>query len=86
MFLQSIVEDILRIKLGEEQDRDKLRWKETKNGCFSVKTAYRVTLCLNQPENSLNTPLQVKIRNSGKRCGSSLFHEYLTVRQHLLGI
>lgn len=39
-FLQSTVEDILCIKLGEEQDRDKLRWKETKNGCFSVKTAY----------------------------------------------
>ncbi|KAL0002033.1 hypothetical protein SO802_015814 [Lithocarpus litseifolius] len=50
-FLQSTVEDILRIKLGEEHDRDKVRWKETKNGCFSVKTAYRVALCLNQPEN-----------------------------------
>ena len=51
-FQQSTMDDILRIKLGEEQDQDKLRWKETKNGCFSVKTAYRVALCLNQPENA----------------------------------
>ena len=50
-FLQSTVKDILSIKLGEEHDRDKLRWKENKNGCFSVKIAYRVELCLNQPEN-----------------------------------
>jgi len=50
-FLQSTMEDILRIKLVEEHDRDKLRWKENKNVCFSLKTAYRFALRLNQPEN-----------------------------------
>ena len=42
-FLQSIVDDILHIKL---------LWKETKSGCFSVKTVYRVALRLNQPQNA----------------------------------
>ena len=50
-FLQSTMEDILRIKLVEEHDRDKLCWKENKNVCFSLKTAYRFALRLNQPEN-----------------------------------
>ena len=54
-FQQSTMNDILRIKIGEEQDQDKLRWKETKNGCFSVKTAYWVALSLNQPENAEHT-------------------------------
>ena len=51
-FLQSTVDNILRIKLSEEHDRDKLLWKETKSGCFSVKIAYWVALCLNQPQNA----------------------------------
>ncbi|XP_030949875.1 uncharacterized protein LOC115973779 [Quercus lobata] len=51
-FLQSTMDDILRIKLGEEHDQDKLLWKETKSGCFSVKTAYWVALHLNQPQNA----------------------------------
>ena len=50
-FLQSTTEDIQRIKIGEEGVRDKLRWKENKNGCFSVRTAYRVALRLKQTEN-----------------------------------
>ena len=49
-FLQSTMEDIQSIKIGEEGDRDKLRWKENKNGCFSVRTAYRVALRLKQQE------------------------------------
>ena len=51
IFLQSTVDDILSIKLGEVHDRDKLLWKETKSGCFSVKTAYQVALRLKQPQN-----------------------------------
>ena len=51
-FLQSTTEDIQSIKIGEEGDRDKLRWKENKNRCFSVRTAYRsVALRLKQQEN-----------------------------------
>nr|POE70889.1 putative ribonuclease h protein [Quercus suber] len=45
------MKDIQRIKIGVEGDRDKLRWKENKNGCFSVRTAYRVALRLKQTEN-----------------------------------
>ena len=35
-FLKSTMEDIQSIMIGEEGERDKLRWKENKNGCFSV--------------------------------------------------
>ena len=50
-FLQSTTEDIQRIKIGEEGVQDKLHWKENKNGCFSVRIAYRVALQLQQIEN-----------------------------------
>ena len=58
-FLQSTMEDIQSIKIGEEGDRDKLRWKENKNGCFSVRTAYIVALRLKQQENAEHSWLPV---------------------------
>ena len=58
-FLQSTMEDIQSIKIGEEGDRDKLRWKENKSGCFSVRTAYRVVLRLKQQENAEHSRLPV---------------------------
>ena len=58
-FLQSTMEDIQSIKIGEEGDRDKLHWKENKSGCFSVRTAYRVVLRLKQQENAEHSRLPV---------------------------
>nr|POE88676.1 hypothetical protein CFP56_47875 [Quercus suber] len=67
------MKDIQRIKIGVEGDRDKLRWKENKNGCFSVRTAYRVALRLKQTENvELSTAREEK-KNSGTRSGNSLY-------------
>ena len=45
------MEDIQRIKIEMEGDRDKLHWKENKNGCFSMRTAYWVALRIKQTEN-----------------------------------
>ncbi|XP_075640643.1 uncharacterized protein LOC142612431 [Castanea sativa] len=48
-FTQSTVKDILRCKKGALNSRDSLKWKESKNRVFSVRTAYHVALRLNKP-------------------------------------
>ena len=86
-FLQSTMEDIQRIKIGLEDDRDKLCWKENKNRCFSVRIAYRVALWLKQIENvehsttreekkileqDVETPWTPKVRNFMRRACSDI--------------
>ena len=47
-FTRATVEDILRIRVGTSNTRDKLTWKENKSREFTVKTAYQMALRLNQ--------------------------------------
>ena len=48
-FTQAIVEDILRIKVGTLNTRDKLTWKENKPWEFMMKIAYQVAHRLSHP-------------------------------------
>ena len=48
-FTQSTVNDILRCKRRDLNSRDSLKWKESKNQVFSVRTKYQVALRLNKP-------------------------------------
>ena len=48
-FTQAKVEDILRIKVGTLNTRDKLTWKENKPQEFTMKTAYQMAHRLSLP-------------------------------------
>ena len=48
-FTRATVEDILRIRVGTSNTRDKLTWKENKSRECTVKTAYQVALRLSHP-------------------------------------
>lgn len=42
LFDHVVAEDILQVPLVEEVVEDKWTWKEEQNGCYSVRTGYRL--------------------------------------------
>jgi hypothetical protein len=70
LFFEGDVDDILKIPIGRARTADYLAWNYTKNGVFTVKSAYHLKMQLNRAR--AETPGPSRSLSEHKRVAGSM--------------
>jgi hypothetical protein len=71
LFYEGDVEDIMRIPVGRAGTEDYIAWNQTKNGIFSVKSAYHLHMQL-KSSHEIEPVHRVRARNIKGGCRSGV--------------